>query len=353
MRAARMHAYNQPLVLEDVPIPEIEPNEVLIRVGAAGMCRTDVQLIDGYFRPYVESIFPLTLGHEIAGEIHKIGSLVPKSAGFEEGDQVVVVGGWGDETCRHCHEGNTQICPHGKWPGFGPYGGYAEYVPVPVQYLIKIDKRYKLKAEELAPLTDAGLTPYRGIKKLRDAGALGPDRVLAVFGVGGLGTYAIQYANLLGGGATVVAFGRNAEKLEAAKELGADHVIDIKGKSLDDIRKELVRATGKGEIDAVIDCAGAEEMIRLGFGLLSVGAHYSSVGLVGDRIDIPLFPFVAREYTYHGSFWGNYNDLSEVVALVEQGKVRHTVKPIRFEEINETLDLLRAGDVVGRAVVKY
>ena len=269
---------------------------------------------------------------------------MPKSAGFEEGDQVVVVGGWGDETCRR-HEGNTQICAHGKWPGFGPYGGYAEYVPVPVQYLIKIDKRYKLKAEELAPLTDAGLTPYRGIKKLRDAGALGPDRVLAVFGVGGLGTYAIQYANLLGGGATVVAFGRNAEKLEAAKELGADHVIDIKGKSLDDIRKELVRAIG--------NCAGAEEMIRLGFGLLSVGAHYSSVGLVGDRIDIPLFPFVAREYTYHGSFWGNYNDLSEVVALVEQGKVRHTVKPIRFEEINETLDLLRAGDVVGRAVVKY
>lgn len=143
-------------------------------------------------------------------------------------------------------------------------------------------------------MTDAGLTPYRGLKKLRDAGALGPDRVLAVFGIGGLGTYAIQYAKLLGGGATIVAFGRSADKLAGAKELGADHVIDIKGKSLDDIRKELKQAIGKDEIDAVIDCAGAEEMIRLGFGLLSVGAHYSSVGLVGDRIDIPLFPFVAR-----------------------------------------------------------
>ena len=228
-----------------------------------------------------------------------------------------------------------------------------EYVPVPVQYLIKIDKRYGLKAEELAPITDAGLTPYRGIKKLRDAGALGPNRVLAVFGIGGLGTYAIQYAKLLGGGATVVAFGRNAEKLDAAKELGADHVIDIKGKSLDDIRTDLAKATGQREIDAVIDCAGAKEMIQLGFGLLSVGAHYSSVGLVGDRIDIPLFPLVAREYTYHGSFWGNYNDLSEVVALVQEGKVRHTVKPIRFEEVNETLDLLREGEVVGRAVIKY
>ena len=91
----------------------------------------------------------------------------------------------------------------------------------------------------------------------------------------------------------------------------------------------------------------------MGFGLLSVGAHYSSVGLVGDRIDIPLFPFVAREYTYHGSFWGNYNDLSEVVQLVQQGKVSHTVKPIRFDDINENLDLRRNGDVVGRAVITY
>ncbi len=353
MRAARMHGYNQPLVLEDIPVPEIEPNEVLVKVGAAGMCRTDVQLVDGYFRAYAEAAFPLTPGHEIAGEVHKIGRLVPKSAGFEEGDQVVVVGGWGDETCRHCHDGNTQICPHGRWPGFGPHGGYAEFVPVPAQYLIKIDKAYNLKAEQLAPMTDAGLTPYRGIKKLRDAGALGPDRVLAVFGIGGLGTYAIQYAKLLGGDATVVAFGRNADKLAAAKDLGADHVIDMKGKELSDIRKDLTQATGQNEIDAVIDCAGAEDVIRMGFGLLSVGGHYASVGLVGDRIDLPLFPFVAREYTYHGSFWGNYNDLAEVVALVEQGKVRHSVNPVRFEEVNDALDRLRAGDVVGRAVIKY
>ena len=325
----------------------------LVRVTAAGMCRTDVQLIDGYFRPYNEATFPITLGHEIAGEIEKIGSSVPASAGFEEGDQVVVVGGWGDETCRHCQQGNTQICAHGRWPGFGPYGGYAEYLPVPAKYLIKVDKRFNLKAEELAPLTDAGLTPYRGIKKLRDAGALGPNRVLAVFGIGGLGSYAIQYAKLLGGGAVVVAFGRNAEKLSVAKDLGADHVIDIKDKSTDDVRKDLAKATGQSEVDAVIDCAGAAEMIQLGFSLLSIGGHYSSVGLVGDRIDIPLFPLVVREFTYHGSFWGNYNDLSEVVSLVQQGKIRHAIKPIRFEDINENIELIRAGEVVGRAVVKY
>ena len=91
----------------------------------------------------------------------------------------------------------------------------------------------------------------------------------------------------------------------------------------------------------------------MGFGLLAIGGHYSSVGLVGDRVDMPLFPFVAREYTYHGSFWGNYNDLSEVIALAQQGRIRHVVKVIRFEDINENIDLLRTGDVVGRAVVKY
>jgi propanol-preferring alcohol dehydrogenase len=345
-----MHAYREPLVLEDVPVPDIRPDEILVKVTAAGMCRTDMQLVDGYFQKYAHITLPATLGHEIAGLVDKIGSMVPKSAGFEEGDQVVVVGGWGDGTCRHCQKGNTHICPHGRWPGFGPYGGYSEFVPVPVQYLIKVDK--SLKAEELAPLTDAGLTPYRGIKKLRDAGALGPGRVLAVFGIGGLGAYAVQYAKLLGGGATVVAFARNPDKLAVAKDHGADYIISTRGKSIDDIRSELNKATGIGELDAVIDCAGVEEMIRMGFQLLSVSGHYASVGLVGDRIDIPLFPLVAREYTYHGSFWGNYSDLAEVMSLASQGKIRHKIKVITFDEINENLELLRAGDIVGRAVIK-
>lgn len=348
-----MHAYNQPLVLEDVPVPDIAADEVLLKVTAAGMCRTDVQLIDGYFRPYAQSKFPLTPGHEIAGEISRISSALSKQTGYLEGDQMVVAGGWGDGVCRHCRRGDEQICPHGRWPGFGPYGGYAEYLPVPARYLIKVDKKFNLKAEELAPLTDAGLTPYRGVKKLRDAGALGPGRVLAVLGVSALGTYAVQYAKLLSSGATVVAFARNSDKLAAAKQLGADHVIGIKGKSIDDVRKELNRAVGQSEIDAAIDCAGAEEMIRLGFGLMGVGGHYASVGLVGDRIDIPLFPFVAREYTYHGSFWGNYSDLTEVIALAKQGKIRHSIDVIRFDEVNETLERLRTGDVVGRAVIKF
>jgi propanol-preferring alcohol dehydrogenase len=223
-------------------------------------------------------------------------------------------------------------------PIFGPYG---------------IDKKYKLKSEELAPLTDAGLTPYRGLKKLRAAGVVDPDRLIAVFGAGGLGTYAVQYAKLLSSGASVVAFARSEKKLAVAKEHGADYVINMRGKSLADIRSDPVQATGQREIDGAIDCVGAEESIRTGFGLLATSGAFVSVGLVGNRIDMPLFPLVAREYTYYGSFWGNYTDLSEVMTLAQAGRIKHSLKRVRFEDINETLKLLGDGDIVGRAVVTF
>jgi len=351
MKAARMHEYGKALILEDIPVPDIQPDEILVNVKACGMCRSDVQLVDGYFRKYADIPTPITLGHEITGVVSKIGSIVPKASGFKEGDHVVVAPGWGDGTCRHCQIGNTHICPNVRWPGFGPVGGFAEFIPVPARYLIKVDSR--LKFEELAPLTDAGLTPYRGIKKLRDAGALGPDQVLGVFGVGGLGGYAVQYAKLLGSGAKVVAFGRNADKLNIAKRYGVDHVISVKGKSSADIAEELNRAVGQKDLDAIMDCAGAPEMMQLAFSLLSISGHYADVGLVGDRIDIPLFPRVSREQTFHGSFWGNYTDLSEVMALAAENKIRHSIKLFKFDEINENLDLLRPGDIVGRAVMKF
>jgi propanol-preferring alcohol dehydrogenase len=351
MKAARMHEYGKALILEDIPIPNIQPDEILVNVKACGMCRSDVQLIDGYFRKYADIPTPITLGHEITGVVSKIGSIVPKASRFGEGDHVVVAPGWGDGTCRHCQVGNTHICPNVRWPGFGPVGGFAEFILVPARYLIKVDSR--LKFEELAPLTDAGLTPYRGIKKLRAAGALGPDRVLGVFGVGGLGGYAVQYAKLLGSCAKVVAFGRNADKLNIARQYGADFVISVKGKSSVDIAKELNQAVGQKDLDAIMDCAGAPEMMQLAFSLLSISGHYADVGLVGDCIDIPLFPRVSREQTFHGSFWGNYTDLSEVMALAAENKIRHSIKTFKFNEINENLDLLRTGDIIGRAVMKF
>jgi len=106
----------------------------------------------------------------------------------------------------------------------------------------------------------------------------------------------------------------------------------------------------QAELDAIIDCTGAEEMVKLAFSVLSIGGHYVDVRLVGDRIDIPLFPRVSREQVFHGSFWGNYNDISEVMALMDEGKIRQV---FGFDQINEQLDLLRTGSIVGRAVMKF
>jgi propanol-preferring alcohol dehydrogenase len=115
----------------------------------------------------------------------------------------------------------------------------------------------------------------------------------------------------------------------------------------------LTSATGQNEIDAAIDCVGAVETIQTGFGLLATAGTFVSVGLVGNRVDMPLFPLVAREFTYHGSFWGNYSDLQEVITLAQRRKIKHSLKRVRFEDINENLELLRGGDIVGRAVVTF
>jgi propanol-preferring alcohol dehydrogenase len=174
-----------------------------------------------------------------------------------------------------------------------------------------------------------------------------------VFGIGGLGGYAVQYAKILGGGAKVVAFARNPDKLAVAKQYGADHIINIKGKSSADIGLELSVATRQRDLDAIIDCTGAPGVLQLAFEILSISGHYVDVGLVGDRLDVPLFPRVSREQTFHGSFWGSYTDLSEVMALAARGKIRHTVNTITFDQINQSIDLLRTGVIVGRAVIKY
>ena len=351
MLAARMYGYKRPLVLEEIKVPEIAPDQVLVRVGGAGMCRSDVQLVDGYFAEALKPNFPITPGHEIAGLVVQLGDRVPESAQLKINDQVVVAAGWGDGICRQCRFGDEQLCEHGSWPGFGPPGGYAEFIPVPYRQLIRV--QHRVKWEELAPLTDAGVTPYRAIKKLRAAGVLGPDRVMGVFGASGLGSYAVQYAKLLSAGATAVAFARNDEKLKIAKERGADAVINTRNKSLADIQGELLKLTGSRKLDATIDCVGAEETIQAGIGLLHTSGAFVSVGLVGTKINVPLFPFTAGELTYHGSFWANYSDLQEVLALAQKGKIQHTIKPIQFKDVNENLELLRAGDIIGRAVIVF
>jgi alcohol dehydrogenase, propanol-preferring len=349
MYAAVMREFNKPLVLEEVPAKSAPGEGVLVKVGGTGICRTDLQMIDGYFQEYAPVKLPVIPGHEIAGWVEEIGSSVPDGI-IEKGDLVVVSGGWGCGLCPYCKRGDEQICPNGTWPGFGYNGGYSEFVSVPsYRYLIKIDEKYKLKPEEIAPLTDAGLTTYRAVKKARHN--LGPGKSIGIMGMGGLGHFAIQYAKILSSGSTILAFDRNDDKLDFAKQNGADHVINIRNKKSEDIRDEVNKATGRKEIDVIMDSVGAEEVIPIGFSMLAVGGTYVSSGLVGTQIKIPLFPFVAKEYQYFGSFWGNYNDLREVIELAKKRSIISRVQKFSLSEVNEALDLLREGKIQGRGVL--
>ncbi|SDS18480.1 NAD(P)-dependent alcohol dehydrogenase [Actinopolymorpha singaporensis] len=349
-----MYGYGEPLRVEEVPVPESGSDEILLKVAATGMCRSDYQLLDGYFKDPFPVTLPYIPGHEITGRVARLGSGIPKTVGYSEGDMVVVNPSWGDGTCRQCREGNEQLCSgNGRWVGFGPPGGFAEYMAVQYRHAIPVSEEAAKAPELLAPMTDAGMTPYRGMRKLRDAGKLGPDRTVAVTGIGGLGSYAVQYAKLLGGGATVVAFARTDSKLELAKENGADHGINVKDKSTDAIQAELEQLTGRRTVNAILDCVGSETSVSMGFDLLGPEGALTAVGLMSQRVEHRQFPFVGTELSYFGSFWGNHLDLVEVLSLAEAGLIKHNVTKVKLEDINKNLQALGRGEVSGRQVIVF
>jgi propanol-preferring alcohol dehydrogenase len=357
MSSARIHNYQEPLAIDNTSKPKVYGEEILVRVGAAGLCHSDLHLINGEWKDVIPLKLPKTPGHEIAGWIEEVGDSVPESAQMKEGDLVAVFGGWGCGICIYCKSGDEQLCNFPRWPGLSDYdGGYSEYIMVPTyRFLIKVDKQlttnsYNIRPEELAPLTDAGLTPYRAIKKIRHL--LGPGKSIAIFGIGGLGSYAIQYAKILGQSSTVIALDRTEEKLQLAEKFGADHVVNVS--KLQNIRSEITSKISEGKgtgVDVVIDCVGADATIEDSCKILNKGGSIVVVGLFGSQIKIPLVRAVLQEYQAYGSLWGNYSELREVIELAKIGKINHSIQKFPLNEINEAIQLLKNGKIVGRGVV--
>lgn len=321
----------------------------MVKVGAAGLCHSDLHLINGDWQKSLPLNLPKTPGHEIAGWVEETGTLVPKS--IKKGDLVAVFGGWGCGFCFYCKRGDEQMCQTAKWPGLSEYdGGFSEYLSVPsYRFLISVDEQTTLlKPEELAPLTDAGLTPYRAIKKVRHI--LGPNRTVAIIGIGGLGFYATQYARILGSGASVVAVDRSDDKLEIAKEVaGADFTLNIT--EPDELKSKIDKITSGQGVDVVLDTVGLESTINMAVDILNKNGAIVIVGLFGKEIRTPLFQTVIKEYQIYGSLWGNYNELCEVIELAKKGKITHQLHKFPLSKVNEAIDLLRAGNIEGRAVI--
>ncbi|MGG6460359.1 MAG: alcohol dehydrogenase catalytic domain-containing protein, partial [Candidatus Eiseniibacteriota bacterium] len=261
IQAARIHKYRSPLLIEDVQKPSVaSPEGVLVRVGAAGLCHSDLHLINGDWQKSLPLSLPKTPGHEIAGRIEEIGSMVPENV-FHKGDLVAIFGGWGCGFCPYCKKGDEEMCLMPKWPGLSQYdGGFSEFVLVPsYKFLVKVEPSSGLKPEEIAPLTDAGLTPYRAVKKVRHL--LAPGKNIAIIGIGGLGSYAIQYANILGSGANVIALDLSQDKLDLALDVGANSIIKIDKDG--NVKEEIDRVTKGDGFDVVLDTVSLESTLSL------------------------------------------------------------------------------------------
>lgn len=347
--AARIHSYGSPLVLENIHKPTISsPEEVLVRVGAAGLCHSDLHLINGDWKKSLPLNLPKTPGHEVCGWVEETGSLVPEHS-MHKGDLVAVFGGWGCGSCVYCKRGDEQMCIAPTWPGLSRYdGGFAEYLLVPsYRFLVKIGKESTLSPEEVAPLTDAGLTPYRAIKKVRHL--LVPGKNIAIIGIGGLGSYALQYAKMLGSGANVVAIDRRDDKLQLATDLGVDSTISIE--KIVDINGVVRKATKGNGFDVVLDTVGTESTLNVAIRMLNRGGALVVIGLFGQEIKLSLFDTVIKEYQVYGSLWGNYNELREVIELAKKGFIKHHVQKFSLSNINDAIELLRDGNILGRAVI--
>ncbi|MGA9172234.1 MAG: NAD(P)-dependent alcohol dehydrogenase [Nitrososphaeraceae archaeon] len=351
--SARIHEYQKPLSIDSTPKPTISTGEqVLVKVAAAGLCHSDLHLINGDWKEIIPIKLPIAPGHEVAGWVEELGNFVPKGI-FDIGDLVAVFGGWGCGICFYCKNGDEQLCINPMWPGLSSShdGGYSEYILVPsYRFLINVKdyQKYNIKTEELAALTDAGLTPYRAIKKIRHL--LEPGTNVAIVGAGGgLGSYGIQYAKIFGAGSNVIAVDVNDTKLELAKRFGADYIINAKIQQ--NIRRDVLQITGGKGVNVVVDCVGTEETIRNSVGILSKGGVLVMIGLFGGQINMPLISAVINEYQVICSLWGNYNELREVIELAKHQKIKHSIHSFPLTEVNKAIDSLRAGSIEGRAVI--
>lgn len=337
MRAVRLHAIGEDLRVEELPMPEPAGTEVRVRVAGCGVCHTDLHVVDGT-QARVE--LPVTLGHEVAGWVDAVG---PAADGpLAIGEAVVVHGGWGCGECRECRAGAEQRCERSVAPGFQADGGYAEAMLVPhPRHLVPLGSLDPVRA---APLADAGVTPYRAVRRAERW--LVPGARVLLIGCGGLGQFALQYLRLVpqGGDELIVAVSElSPQRLARAKELGADIGL------LDGGPESSIDALG-GPADVVLDLVGTDETLADAAAVVAPDGLVVLVGEAGGSVALG-FDRVPVESWLTTVAWGSHDDLRHAVQLAESGKLHWDVETVPLEEAASAHSRLRAGYVNGRLVL--
>ncbi len=313
--------------------PQPGSNEILLKVKASGICHTDLHIAQG---DWALPRLPLILGHEIAGVVDKVGSRV---GNFKRGDRAGV--SWIYSTCgacEFCQSNRERFCPAFVSTGMMVDGGFAEYVRVPASHAVEIPA--ELKFTEAAPLFCAGLTAYRAVK----ISGVGLGETVAIWGVGGLGQCAIQIAKALG--ARVIAVDLSANKLDLARKLGADRVINGSSKSPGRI------IASEGGAHAVLNFAPVADATRHCFDALRTCGTLVLVSLPPGNLRLPIVGAIRKGIRILTCAIGTRQDLREVLALAASGKIRSIVETCKLEEINQVFDRMREGSILGRTVVE-
>ena len=341
MKVVRVVGYHQDLKLEEADEPKItSPLDVIVKIGAAGVCRTDLHILEGQWKEKSNVELPYTIGHENAGWIHAVGDAV---TGLAVGDKVILHPLVTCGLCRACRFGDDVHCENSTFPGINVDGGYAEYLKTSARSCIKLDP--SLEPADVAALADAGLTAYHVVAKA--APVLKPGNVVVMIGAGGLGHIGIQVMKAISG-ATIVVVDRNPAALELAKKLGAEHT--IQSGDDDSFVKQVLDLTGGQGAEAVIDFVAEGGSTSTGVKMLRRAGNYYIVGY-GENINIPTIDIISTEINFIGNLVGSYNDLSELMVLAAQGKVvLHTTK-YKLDEFQKAIDDLSAGKVRGRAIL--
>ena len=341
MQAVRFAGVGRPAQIEDVRKPSPGPAEVLIKIGGAGVCHSDLHVMeeDLGLKP------PFTLGHENAGWVSALGQGV---TGCKEGDAVAVYGPWGCGRCHACQLSMENYCENwaqmnGFGGGLGLDGGMAEYMLVPsARLLVPLGGLSPAKA---APLSDAALTPYHAIK--RALPQLNADSTVVVVGVGGLGHMAIQLLRVLAP-VRIVAADIDDRKLQQAKALGADDTVNNRNAS--EAADRIRQITGPRGAGLVLDCIGVQPTVDLGAKLLGRNSVWTIVGLGGGRHE---FRHGSTPYGTSMSipYWGSRAELMEVIAMARDGRIHAETTEFPLTQAVEVYAKLKAGEIAGRAVL--
>jgi propanol-preferring alcohol dehydrogenase len=345
---SRIIGPNEPLEVVDLDTPKPQDNQVVVKVKAVGVCHSDLHLWeggydlgDGQFMKVTDRgvKYPVTPGHEIVGVVEEMGSNVKD---YSKGDEVLVYPWIGCGECPACKVGNENLCDTPKSLGVFQDGGYSDFALIPhYKYLAKLSG---VNPDSATSLACSGLTAYNAIKKSN----MNSPEYLVIVGAGGLGLMGVQIAKAITN-AKIICVDLDDAKLETAKEMGADFVVNSKDP---ETSQKIISICNEKGADSVVDFVNAPPTAKLGLSVLRKRGNLVLVGLFGGSMELSLVTIPLKSITIQGAYTGNYNDMVELLDLTRKGTINPIItKRYTLSDANTALEDLKARKILGRAVI--